>query len=164
MHGTGLFKGGDYDAGADTQARLESAYTEAERREIESFYVSRPFFYQIENVYALADLVVARGGAGSLYEIASLGLPAIVIPKSNLPGDHQVMNARAMARCGGAVVIYEGVSAGRRADRRAGGRPRARRRDRERCARRPADAGATMPRLQPERRAARHAQGDQRER
>ncbi len=110
VHGTGLFKGGEYDASADTRARLESAYTEAERREIESFYVSRPFFYQIENVYALADLVVARGGAGSLYEMASLGLPAIVIPKSNLPGDHQVMNARAMARCGGAVVIYEDVS------------------------------------------------------
>ncbi len=110
VHGTGLFKGGTYDAGADTRARLESTYTEAERREIESFYVSRPFFHQIENVYALADLVVARGGAGSLYEIASLGKPAIVIPKSNLPGDHQVMNARAMARCGGAVVIYEGVN------------------------------------------------------
>ena len=110
VHGTGLFKGGTYDAGEDTKARLESAYTEAERREIESFYVSRPFFHQIENVYALSDLVVARGGAGSLYEIASLGLPAIVIPKSNLPGDHQVMNARAMARCGGAFVIYEGVS------------------------------------------------------
>ncbi len=110
VHGTGLFKGGTYDAGADTKSRLESTYTEAERREIDSFYVSRPFFHQIENVYALSDLVVARGGAGSLYEIASLGLPAIVIPKSNLPGDHQVMNARAMARCGGAIVIYENVS------------------------------------------------------
>lgn len=107
VHGTGLFKGRDYAAGADTAARLASLYTEAERREIAAFYVSRPFFYQIEHVYALADLVVARGGAGSLYEIGSLGLPAIVVPKANLPGDHQVMNARAMARCGGAVVLYE---------------------------------------------------------
>jgi UDP-N-acetylglucosamine--N-acetylmuramyl-(pentapeptide) pyrophosphoryl-undecaprenol N-acetylglucosamine transferase len=110
VHGTGLFKGGAYDAGADTRARLEAGYSEAERREIASFYVSRPFFYQIEDVYAVADLVVARGGAGSLYEIASLGLPAIVIPKSNLPGDHQVMNARALARRGGAEVIYEDVT------------------------------------------------------
>ena len=69
--------------------------------------MNRPYFYQIENLYALADLVVARAGAGSLYEIASLGLPAVVIPKANLPGDHQVMNARAMARGGGARVIYE---------------------------------------------------------
>jgi len=107
IHGTGLFRRGYYHAARDTEERLESRYTEAERREIASFYVSRPFFYQIEHVYALSDLVVARGGAGSLYELASLQLPAIIIPKANLPGDHQVMNARAMARCGGGTVIYE---------------------------------------------------------
>jgi len=107
VHGTGLFRSADYHAAGDTEARLEACYTGEERSEIAAFYLSRPFFYQIENVYALTDLVVARGGAGSLYEIASLGLPAVVIPKANLPGDHQVMNARAMARCGGAVVIYE---------------------------------------------------------
>ncbi len=107
IHGTGLFRGRGYDAEGDTRARLSERYTEDERRLIETFYVSRPFFYQIENVYAVADLVVARAGAGSLYELASLGLPALVIPKANLPGDHQVMNARAMARCGGAAVLYE---------------------------------------------------------
>jgi UDP-N-acetylglucosamine--N-acetylmuramyl-(pentapeptide) pyrophosphoryl-undecaprenol N-acetylglucosamine transferase len=107
VHGTGLSRKGDYDAAGDARARLESRYSEAERGAIAGFYVSRPFFYQIENVYAVADLAVTRGGAGSLYELASLGLPAVIVPKSNLPGDHQVMNARAMARCGGAVVIYE---------------------------------------------------------
>jgi len=107
IHGTGLFKGRAYDAEADTRARLDARYSEDDRRLIETFYVARPFFYQIENVYAVADLVVARAGAGTLYELASLGLPAIVIPKANLPGDHQVMNARAMARCGGATVVYE---------------------------------------------------------
>ena len=94
------------------------------------FYVARPFFYQIEHVYALTDLAVTRGGAGSLYELASLGLPAIVIPKSNLPGDHQVMNARAMARCGGAVVVYEEAALDGGPDRRAGGRPNPGRDDR----------------------------------
>jgi UDP-N-acetylglucosamine--N-acetylmuramyl-(pentapeptide) pyrophosphoryl-undecaprenol N-acetylglucosamine transferase len=107
IHGTGLFRGRSYDAEADTRDRLAARYSEDERRLIETFYVSRPFFYQIENVYAVTDLVVARAGAGSLYELASLGLPSIVIPKANLPGDHQVMNARAMARCGGATVLYE---------------------------------------------------------
>jgi UDP-N-acetylglucosamine--N-acetylmuramyl-(pentapeptide) pyrophosphoryl-undecaprenol N-acetylglucosamine transferase len=107
IHGTGLFRGREYDAAADTQARLDARYTADERRLIGTFYVSRPFFYQIENVYAVSDLVVARAGAGSLYELASLGLPAIIIPKSDLPADHQVMNARAMAACGGARVLYE---------------------------------------------------------
>jgi UDP-N-acetylglucosamine--N-acetylmuramyl-(pentapeptide) pyrophosphoryl-undecaprenol N-acetylglucosamine transferase len=107
IHGTGLVKGRAYDAEADTRARLEARYSVEDRSRIETFYVARPFFYQIENVYAVADLVVARAGAGTLYELASLGLPAIIIPKANLPGDHQVMNARALARCGGATVVYE---------------------------------------------------------
>jgi UDP-N-acetylglucosamine--N-acetylmuramyl-(pentapeptide) pyrophosphoryl-undecaprenol N-acetylglucosamine transferase len=107
IHGTGLFKGRAYDAEADTRSRLDARYGADERRVIDTFYVARPFFYQIENVYAVADLVVARAGAGTLYELASLGLPAIIVPKANLPGDHQVMNARAMARCGGATVLYE---------------------------------------------------------
>ena len=107
VHGTGLFKSRTYDAAEDTRRRLEARYSEEERRAIASFYASRPFFYHIEQVYALADLVVGRAGAGTLYELASVGLPAIIVPKANLPGDHQVMNARAMERVGGAVVLYE---------------------------------------------------------
>ncbi len=107
IHGTGLFRSSDYDAAGDTEARLREAYTEDERRLIGRFYVARPYFHQIECVYAVTDLVVARAGAGALNEIAALGLPAIIIPKSNLPGEHQVLNARAMARHGGAELLYE---------------------------------------------------------
>ena len=108
IHGTGLKKSGSaYDPGQATLDRLRARYTDEQQRQIESFYVSRPYFHEIERVYALADLAVVRAGAGTLNEIASLGLPAIVIPKANLPGEHQVMNARALARTGGAVVLYE---------------------------------------------------------
>ena len=108
IHGTGLPRGdGAADPGADVQARLAQRYTEDERRAIEGFHVARPFFHDIEKVYAIADLVVVRAGAGTLNEIAALGLPAIVVPKINLPGEHQVMNARALAAAGGAAVLYE---------------------------------------------------------
>ena len=107
IHGTGLFRSREYDASADTSARFDARYSADQRRLIGTFYVSRPYFHDIECVYALADLVAVRAGAGTLNEVASLGLPAIVVPKSNLPGEHQVMNARAMARHGGAEVIYE---------------------------------------------------------
>ena len=108
IHGTGLCRAeSGYDAEGDTRERLEGQYSGEERREIDSFYVARPYFHEIEQVYALADLVVVRAGAGTLNEVASLGLPAIVVPKVNLPGEHQVMNARALASAGGATVLYE---------------------------------------------------------
>ncbi|RPJ54037.1 MAG: UDP-N-acetylglucosamine--N-acetylmuramyl-(pentapeptide) pyrophosphoryl-undecaprenol N-acetylglucosamine transferase, partial [Acidobacteria bacterium] len=107
VHGTGLAKGPEYDAGADTGRRLEERYGLEERAAIDSFYLSRPYFHAIERVYERASLVVGRAGAGTLNELAARGLPAIIVPKVNLPGEHQVLNARAMARCGGAVVLYE---------------------------------------------------------
>jgi UDP-N-acetylglucosamine--N-acetylmuramyl-(pentapeptide) pyrophosphoryl-undecaprenol N-acetylglucosamine transferase len=107
VHGTGLFKGGGYDAGADTEARLAARYAPEERERIATFYVSRSYFHDIASVYAVSDLVVIRGGSGSLNEVARMGLPALVVPKANLPGDHQVANARALERLGGAEVLYE---------------------------------------------------------
>ncbi len=107
VHGTGLFKGGGYDAGADTEARLAARYSKEERARIATFYVSRSYFHDIASVYAVSDLVVIRGGSGSLNEVARMGLPALVVPKANLPGDHQVANARALERAGGAEVLYE---------------------------------------------------------
>jgi UDP-N-acetylglucosamine--N-acetylmuramyl-(pentapeptide) pyrophosphoryl-undecaprenol N-acetylglucosamine transferase len=50
-------------------------------------------------VYSVSDLIVCRSGAGS-NEISRLAKPALLIPKANLPGDHQVMNARAMKHAG----------------------------------------------------------------
>jgi UDP-N-acetylglucosamine--N-acetylmuramyl-(pentapeptide) pyrophosphoryl-undecaprenol N-acetylglucosamine transferase len=107
VHGTGLFKGGGYDAGADTAARLAARYSQEDRERIAAFYVSRSYFHDIASVYAVADLVVIRGGSGSLNEVARMGIPALVVPKANLPGDHQVANARALERAGGAEVLYE---------------------------------------------------------
>lgn len=108
VHGTGLCPPGrGYDPGRETEDRLAQRYSTAERQAIETFYVRRPYFHGIEHIYRRTDLAVVRGGAGTLNEIAALGVPAVVIPKVNLPGEHQVMNARALARCGGAVVLYE---------------------------------------------------------
>jgi UDP-N-acetylglucosamine--N-acetylmuramyl-(pentapeptide) pyrophosphoryl-undecaprenol N-acetylglucosamine transferase len=110
IHGIGLLKSREYDAAQDTEARLHRLYGETQLKEINEFYLYRDFFYDIELLYALSDLVVARGGAGSLNEISAMGLPALIIPKSNLPGDHQVMNARSMEKAGGAEILYEQIA------------------------------------------------------
>jgi UDP-N-acetylglucosamine--N-acetylmuramyl-(pentapeptide) pyrophosphoryl-undecaprenol N-acetylglucosamine transferase len=110
IHGVGLFKSAEYNAVKDTEERLRRMYTAEQLNSIEEFYVYRAFFHDIQFLYALSDLVVARGGAGSLKEISAMGLPALIIPKSNLPGDHQVMNARSMERAGGAEILYEQIA------------------------------------------------------
>ncbi len=110
VHGVGLFKSNEYNAMKDTEERLRRLYGPEQLKAIEEFYVYRPFFHEIEQLYALSDLVIARGGAGSLNEISAMGLPALIIPKSNLPGDHQVMNARSMERSGGAEILYEEIA------------------------------------------------------
>jgi UDP-N-acetylglucosamine--N-acetylmuramyl-(pentapeptide) pyrophosphoryl-undecaprenol N-acetylglucosamine transferase len=110
IHGTGLFKTSEYRAAEDTQSRMQQLYNGDELRIIEEFYVTHPFFHNIECLYSAADIVVVRGGAGSINEVSAMGLPAILVPKADLPGDHQVMNARAMQKSGGAKILYEEVT------------------------------------------------------
>ena len=53
-----------------------------------------------------ADLVVSRAGS-TIFEIASWGLPSIVIPITESNGNHQRLNAYTYARSGAALVIEE---------------------------------------------------------
>jgi UDP-N-acetylglucosamine--N-acetylmuramyl-(pentapeptide) pyrophosphoryl-undecaprenol N-acetylglucosamine transferase len=110
VHGVGLLKNNEYNPMTDTEARLRKTYSDEQLKNIQGFYLYRPFFHDIELLYALSNLVVSRGGAGSINEISAMGLPALIIPKSNLPGDHQVMNARSMERAGGAEILYEQIA------------------------------------------------------
>lgn len=54
-----------------------------------------------------ADIVVARAGAGTIYELAAFGKPAILIPLNNSANDHQRQNAYEYAKFGAAQVIEE---------------------------------------------------------
>lgn len=40
-------------------------------------------------------------------EILARGLPSVLVPSPNVAGNHQVYNAKAAARSGGAVIIRE---------------------------------------------------------
>jgi len=54
----------------------------------------------------IADLIVCRAGATTVAEITTVGKAAIFIPMPHKDG-HQAMNARALARAGGADVILQ---------------------------------------------------------
>ncbi len=60
---------------------------------------------EIGDVFALADLVVGRSGAGTGAEAAALGLPSLFIPLVPTGGDEQTKNARRVADAGGAVLL-----------------------------------------------------------
>ncbi len=72
-------------------------------------YVPRAFFPAelLGDVYALADLVISRAGAGSIAELAAHGKAVILIPLASAANDEQKKNAYAIAHIGGASVLEE---------------------------------------------------------
>lgn len=61
----------------------------------------------VQMIAGIADLIVSRGGAGSLFEIAHWGIPSIIIPIPEPISHDQRKNAFAYARSGGAAVIEQ---------------------------------------------------------
>jgi UDP-N-acetylglucosamine--N-acetylmuramyl-(pentapeptide) pyrophosphoryl-undecaprenol N-acetylglucosamine transferase len=107
IHGMGLMNSKEYRAADDTDKRLKANYTAEELKILEDCYYRQDYFHNIGDIYSVSDLVVCRAGAGSLNEISRLAKPALLIPKANLPGDHQVMNARAMKHAGAVELLFE---------------------------------------------------------
>ncbi len=57
--------------------------------------------------YSIADVVVARGGANSLAELAHWAKPAIVIPLPTAANNEQMKNAQYLARAGAIRLLPE---------------------------------------------------------
>ena len=56
----------------------------------------------------MSDLIIARAGAGTIFEIAASGKPSILIPLSEkVAGRHQIENAYEYSSVGAAIVIEE---------------------------------------------------------
>jgi UDP-N-acetylglucosamine--N-acetylmuramyl-(pentapeptide) pyrophosphoryl-undecaprenol N-acetylglucosamine transferase len=58
-------------------------------------------------VYAAADLMMTRAGAATIAELATVGMPSIVVPWPGAAENHQVDNARELSDHHGAVLIEE---------------------------------------------------------
>ncbi len=66
-----------------------------------------PFIKDMGPAYHRADMVVSRAGATTLFELAALGKPSILIPYPHATNGHQETNARSLARSGGAAVMIQ---------------------------------------------------------
>jgi UDP-N-acetylglucosamine--N-acetylmuramyl-(pentapeptide) pyrophosphoryl-undecaprenol N-acetylglucosamine transferase len=97
----------DYD-------RLERAAALLPPELRQRYYYTRFVGAEINDVFALADLVVGRAGAGTIAEVCVLGKPAVYIPLVPTGGDEQTRNANACAQAGAATIIPQAVLSGAR--------------------------------------------------
>lgn len=70
-------------------------------------YVCVPYIADMELGYAAADLVLSRGGAMTLAEVTTVGLPAIYVPLPYGNGE-QRRNALPVVQAGGGLLVEDG--------------------------------------------------------
>ena len=82
--------------------------SEGELKEQERYFY-HPFSYldnfQMKDFYNACDLVVARAGSGTIFELAAFGKPSILIPLENSASDHQRENASLYGHAGACIVL-----------------------------------------------------------
>ena len=78
---------------ADVKARYEEAGIPAR---------VRAFEHEMGRAFATADLVIARAGASTCFELALVGKPAFFIPLPSALRNHQHFNALSFVKAGGA--------------------------------------------------------------
>lgn len=65
------------------------------------------FIQHMDLLYAAADILISRAGAGSISELCIVGKPVIFIPSPNVAEDHQTKNARSVTDKGAAILLGE---------------------------------------------------------
>jgi UDP-N-acetylglucosamine--N-acetylmuramyl-(pentapeptide) pyrophosphoryl-undecaprenol N-acetylglucosamine transferase len=71
-----------------------------------------PFCDRMAELLSCADLVVTRAGAGTIAELARIGVPSILVPYPDAADNHQIANARFVEQQGGGFVVEQPFIAG----------------------------------------------------
>ncbi len=99
-----------HQTGKDGFRRVHNEASATIPPELLKYY--HPYFFldnrELAGAYAAADCIVARSGAGTIFEIAAVKKPSILIPLPEAAQNHQVKNAYAYANSGASLVIEEG--------------------------------------------------------
>lgn len=69
-----------------------------------AFAKAEPFIVDMAKAYRWADLVIARAGAMTVFELASAGRPSVLFPYPFAVDDHQLHNAQFLQRVGAAII------------------------------------------------------------
>lgn len=91
---------------------LESVTAESQvvvQKDLEKFYHPLGFLDEekIKHALTAVDFIISRSGSGSIFEIAALGKPSILIPLPTSAGDHQSKNAYAYSLTGAAEIVEQ---------------------------------------------------------
>lgn len=91
------------------EAHYQLVRSTAERLGLNGNYHPRPFLTgrEMGQAYRAADVVIGRGGAGSLTEFALNGLPMLLVPYPHAAGGHQRYNCAALETRGAAKLIEQ---------------------------------------------------------
>ena len=65
------------------------------------------FVQRMDLLYAAADMLVSRAGAGSISELCIVGKPVIFIPSPNVAEDHQTKNAKSVTDRNAGILLQE---------------------------------------------------------
>ncbi|MGC0423261.1 UDP-N-acetylglucosamine--N-acetylmuramyl-(pentapeptide) pyrophosphoryl-undecaprenol N-acetylglucosamine transferase [Embleya sp. AB8] len=60
---------------------------------------------RMDLAYAAADLVICRAGSATVAELATIGVPAVLVPYPHAPHDHQTHNARVLCDAGAGLLV-----------------------------------------------------------
>jgi UDP-N-acetylglucosamine--N-acetylmuramyl-(pentapeptide) pyrophosphoryl-undecaprenol N-acetylglucosamine transferase len=79
------------------------------KENVKKYYHPFPFLKETElkHAYAVADLIISRAGSGTIFEIAALKKPSILIPLDGSAQNHQVKNAYAYSKDRATLVVEE---------------------------------------------------------
>ncbi|WP_317621477.1 UDP-N-acetylglucosamine--N-acetylmuramyl-(pentapeptide) pyrophosphoryl-undecaprenol N-acetylglucosamine transferase, partial [Streptomyces sp. CBMA123] len=66
-----------------------------------------PYLDRMDLAYAAGDIVVCRAGAATVAELATVQVPAVLVPYPHAPGDHQFHNAKVLADAGAARILRD---------------------------------------------------------
>ncbi len=84
-----------------TQAAYSATGADPARWQVSAFLDDMPMRF------ARASLVMARGGASTVAELAAAGKPSLLVPFAAAADDHQRRNAEAMVQAGAALMLTE---------------------------------------------------------
>ena len=87
---------------------------DADKKEVEKAYLEQGWEAEVESylrdlphLLSHGDLVITRAGGTIVAELAVLGVPAVFVPYPHHKDKHQMKNAEALERAGGAIMVPE---------------------------------------------------------